>query len=213
MRSLSLVALLAAGCGPKPYLVEGPQREGLTECGGDLSLLGDWEQEKPGELKARDTAATVERIPIGIRVGIKDGQSFVIAQAAQLAPVVAVGDAVDVAIRCEPDGWSSLGCYGRVLANDRVVAFNQLAEATKAWTIKRGPLLERTTHRNYGPRETYGRVFSHGGATVVSPLRGCAELITAEGTFRVEGRETTLGDPRAPDSSDTSSFSVIRVLR
>ena len=182
-----------------------------TECGGGLSLLGDWEHEKAGELKARDKVGTVERIPVGFRVGIKDGPSFVIAQDAQLAPVVAVGDRIEVAIRCKPIGWEAMDCIGYVIANDRLVAFNQLGEATKGWSIVRGPLLERRTSTKVGPAETYGFVFSHAGVSVVTPLHGCAELTTTDGTFRVSGSETTLGPPQLPDSSGTSSFAAIRV--
>ena len=199
------------GCGPRAAVqAQGKQAQGLTGCGGSLSLLGDWEKETTGELVATGPVASIERLEHGIRVGLADSRSFVIGLDRELAPPVAVGDAIDVSIRCQPIGRDVLGCSGTVTANGKLVAFNTQPPAPAGWTIERGPLLERSPHPNYGATSTFGLRFTHGGASAVSPLRGCAELQTPDGVFRVAGTEVEHADPRAPDSADTSSHTVIR---
>lgn len=203
-------SLAALGCGgPKAIKAEGPQAQGLTACGGSLSLLGDWEKEKPGELVARAQIVSIDRIEHGIRIGLGEERSFVIGLDRTLAVPIIVGDELDVTITCEPVGRDTLGCHGTVLGSSgEVIAFDQ--GATKDWKIVRGPLLERRTHPNYGPTTTYGLQVTYDGSTVTTPLRGCVELTGDGGTFRVSGTEVEHSDPRAPDSADTFSYSVVR---
>lgn len=214
MKRLGLLCLLTA-CGAKTTGVDRTggsaptaSPSGLTACGGSLSLLGDWEREKPGELIAKAAVTGVERLEHGIRVTLEDQRSFVIGVAQELAPPVAIGDRVDVSIECQAVSRDAIGCMGSLSANDKLVAFNVKPEG---WTIERGPRLERREHANYGPTTTYGLRFAVGGASVTSPLRGCVELRTADGVFRVSGSEIEHADPRAPDSGDTFSFTGIRV--
>jgi hypothetical protein len=202
------IAVALLGCGPKAYRASGERAEGLTACGGSLSLLGDWEKETSGELVAAGVVAGVERLEHGIRVMLEDRRSFVIGLAGELAPPVAIGDQVDVSIRCQPVGRDITGCMGTASANGKLVAFNT---KPAGWTIERGPLLERAPHANYGATVTYGLQFANGGATAISPLRGCVELRTGDGVFRVSGSEVEHEDPRAPGSADTSSFSAVRI--
>jgi hypothetical protein len=220
MRTVATSLAIVAACGPRsshrdtfePRTAAGAPVGGLTACGGSLSLMGDWEKETTGELVAKGPVSSVERIEYGIRVGLGEGRSFAIGLAPELTSPIAVGDSLDVSIRCQPIGWNALACLGTVLGADgHVIAFNTASAATANWKIERGPLLERWVPRDYGPTSTYGLRFTHDGATVVSPSRGCAELRTKNGTFRVTGTETVHADPRAPDSADTLSYDVIRV--
>lgn len=203
-------AVLAFGCGgPTPIKAEGAQAQGLTACGGSLSLLGDWEKERPGELVARAPIVTIDRIEHGIRVGLGEERSFVIGLDRSLAVPIIVGDELDVTITCEPVGRDTLGCHGTVLGSSgEVIAFDQ--GAPKDWKILRGPLLERRTHPNYGPTTIYGLQVTYEGSSVTTPVRGCVELASTSGTFRVSGTEVEHADPRAPDSADTFSYSVVR---
>jgi hypothetical protein len=188
------------------------QAQGTTACGGSLALIGDWEKEVAGELITKGTVKSVERIEYGVRVELGEGRSFVIGLDRELAPPIAVGDEVDVEIRCQAVSRDALDCSGAVLgANGRVIAFNAKTSGTKDWAIERGPLLERRPQEDYGPTSTYGVRITHGGVSVVTPLRGCVELKTPDGTFRVDGTEVEHADPRAPDSGDTESYRVIRV--
>ena len=200
------VALL--GCGPRAYKADGERAQGLVACGGSLSLLGDWQKETAGELVATGPVASVERIEHGIRIRLGEGRSFVIGLDRGLASPVAVGDAIDVSIKCQPIGWNVLGCLGSVTANGKVLAFNT---NPSSWTIERGPLVERRIHKNYGATSVFGLRFAHGGVTAISPLRGCAELRTKDGAFRVSGTKVEHSNPRAPDSADTFDYTVIRV--
>ncbi|HEY5936383.1 MAG TPA: hypothetical protein VIU61_17145 [Kofleriaceae bacterium] len=212
MKRLALLCVI--GCGQKATGVDHARIEpdksppGLTACGGSLSLLGDWERETSGELVAAGAVASVERLEHGIRVMLEDKRSFVIGVARELSDPVAIGDRVDVAIRCQPVGRDVIGCMGSVSANGKLVAFNTKPDG---WTIERGPLLQRSPHKNYGATSTYGLRFAVGGAKATTPLRGCVELRTADGVFRVSGGEVEHADPRAPDSADTLYFDGIRL--
>ncbi|HEY5920084.1 MAG TPA: hypothetical protein VIV11_00380 [Kofleriaceae bacterium] len=202
--------IASTGCGTKatPYTAPPKQAEGLTGCGGGLSIGPAGEAPKEGSLVTKGTVASVDRGEHALAIGLDGGQSFAMSATKDLEAPLKVGDVVDVSIECSVVGWNATDCTGTVSREGALVAFDH---GISGWTIVRGPLLERDPHPNYGPTEKFALVVTHAGATATTPLRGCSELRTAQGTFRVSGVEIEHRPPRAPDSADYRHFSVVRV--
>ena len=212
--SIAACAVIAGtGCGNKatPYKAPPKLAEGLTACGGGLSLHEAGKEPEAGSLAAKGTVASIDRGEHGIRIALDGGQTFGMSLHKDLEPPVKVGDALDVSIDCSPVARDLVACGGVVLRGGALVAFDREVSAAQGWTITRGPLLERDPHPNYGPTETYALVFTHDGVTATTPLRGCTELRSAQATFRIGGGEIEHLPPRASGSSDFRHFSVVRM--
>src|SRR5512134_2504192 len=104
--------IASIGCGTKstPYTAPPKLAEGLTGCGGALSIGPAGEEPKPASFAAKETVATVERGEHALRIGLDGGQSFAMSATKDLEAPIKVGDALDVSIECAVVGWNAIDC-------------------------------------------------------------------------------------------------------